>query len=155
MGLYRWVVRRAGTWRWLRPAATKIVPRIDTALLHRGWHATPFPTLLLTTTGAHSGRPHEAPLWYLENGTEITVVATNFGRREPDWSRNLTAHPLCTITIGKDTHAAHARLAEGADAARRFDAFADFYPTYRDYAARARRDIPVWVLSRLPGARKP
>ena len=129
-----------------------VVPRIDTALLHRGWHATPFPTLLLTTTGAHSGRPHEAPLWYVENEGEVTVVASNFGRREPDWSRNLMVHPLCTITVGKETYAAQARLAEGVDADRRFEAFVDFYPTYGAYAARAGRQIPIWVLSRLPGA---
>ena len=24
--------------------------------------------------------------------------------------------------------------------------FAEFYPTYRDYIARAGRDVPIWVL---------
>lgn len=150
MGIYGAITRWLGDKWWLRPVVTDVLPKVDTALLHHGWHITAFPTLLLTTTGVHSGNPHETPLWYTRDENTMTVVASNYGRREPDWSRNLMVQPRCTVTVGTHSFVAHARVAEEGDAARRFAEFVAFYPTYRDYAERAGRRIRVWILETPP-----
>ena len=107
---------------------------------------TPFPTLLLTTIGRNSGRTVDTPLWYLEEGRKVAVIASNFGRHEPDWSRNLRANPTCTVKIRRKTTAYRARPAEGEAWDRYLEEFAEFYPTYRDYIVRSGREVRIWVL---------
>src|SRR3712207_2304310 len=44
------------------------------------------PTLLLTTTGAKSGRPRTSPLLYWRDGGCLHVVGSNFGQaHHPAW----------------------------------------------------------------------
>lgn len=150
MGVYQSVTRYVGDKPWMRPVARHVLPGVDRALLRvAGWKVTPFPTLLLTTTGHTTGHPHESPLWYLEDGG-LVVIASNYGRREPDWSRNLRADPFCTVRVGRTTRAARASLVGKKQWPGYFDRFAAFYPSYRDYAARADREIPIWRLALLP-----
>src|SRR5438128_1913870 len=50
--------------------------------------------VLLTTTGAKSGKPHTTPLMYLAEGDEIYVIASKGGApASPAWYYNLVAHP--------------------------------------------------------------
>jgi hypothetical protein len=37
------------------------------------------PLLLLTTTGARSGKPHTAPMMYVRDGDRLLVIASNAG----------------------------------------------------------------------------
>ena len=146
MGLYAGLTRWVGTQRWLLPAVTLVGP-VDRLLLRKfGRRITPFPTLLLTTTGRKSGETVDAPLWYLKDGSGLVVIASNFGRHEPDWSLNLRGEPGCVVKIRRKTTGHMARLAEGTNWDRYLAEFAEFYPTYRDYIARAGRDVPIWVL---------
>lgn len=146
MGAYANLVRRVGDKPWFRPVAREVLPRVDAALLRsRGWQATPFPTLLLITTGHQSGRSHEAPLYYLEDGGFV-VIATNYGRHEPDWSRNLAASPLCSVKVRSSRVAAHAEMVPADRWHHYLERFAEFYPSYNDYVARAGREIPIWRL---------
>ncbi len=150
MALYQSFARWAGDKPWFRPVARRVLPRVDSRLLQsRGWQATPFPTLLLTTTGHRSGELHHAPLYYLEDDGFV-VIASNYGNQEPDWSRNLAAEPTCTIKVGKSRRAAQAERVPDENWAHWLDRFAAFYPPYRDYVARAGRDIPIWKLTPLP-----
>lgn len=145
--MYRALTRWIGSQAWLRPAATLVGP-VDRFLLGKfGLRITPFPTLLLTTVGRRSGQAVDAPLWYVEDGSELAVIASNFGRNEPDWSLNLLAHPICTVKIRRQVEACRARLATDQQWQDYFERFAEFYPTYRDYIARAGRDVPIWVLT--------
>ena len=99
MSLYGGLTRWIGNQTWLRPVAPLVSP-VDRVLLGKfGRRMTPFPTLLLTTIGRNSGKTVDTPLWYLEEGRELAVIASNFGRHEPDWSRNLRANPTCTVKI--------------------------------------------------------
>ena len=126
--------------------AAPVLGRMDTAMMHHGHHLTPFPTLLLTTIGRHTGRAHESPLWFVEDGDDYAVIATNFGRGEPDWSRNLRADPSCRVLEGRDEADAVATQVTGEAWDDLFDRFADFYPAYRTYLDRAGRNVPIWRL---------
>ncbi len=152
MPLYQSLAGWVGDKPWFRPVASRVLPRLDAALLRaRGWRATPFATLLLTTTGRRSSEPHHSPLYYLEDGGYV-VIASNYGGAEPDWSRNLAPHPTCTVKVGRVTAAAQAQRVSEQEWPGYLDQFAAFYPAYRDYVARAGRDIPMWKLVPLPAA---
>jgi deazaflavin-dependent oxidoreductase (nitroreductase family) len=59
------------------------------------------PLVLLSTTGARTGRPHTNPAAYLRDGERILVFVSNAGGpKNPDWSHNLLADPWVTIEIG-------------------------------------------------------
>jgi len=152
MAIYSSVVRWIGDRPWFRPVATEVLPRVDRVLLRsQGWRVTPFPTLLLTTVGHRSGRPHHAPLWYLEDDGFV-VMASNYGRSEPDWSRNLREKPTCQVKVGRSVLATRATQVAHPARPHYLERFISFYPPYRDYVARAGREIPIWILAPLPVA---
>lgn len=145
---YRSFIRWIGAKSWLPPLVAPILHRLDRMLLRRGAQATPFPTLLLTTTGVRSGQAHDAPLWYLEDDGYV-VIATNYGRHEPDWSHNLRARPDCRLAVDNTSVAARAEPIAGEDFDRLLQRFVEFYPPYQAYVHRAERNIPMWRL--VPG----
>ncbi|MFH8514781.1 nitroreductase/quinone reductase family protein [Streptomyces gelaticus] len=105
--------------------------------------------ILLTTTGARSGKETTTPLGYVRHGDALLVVASNLGApRHPDWYRNLLAHPVVRVELGTRTFEALAVPTEGA---RRDELFAHAVraaPGYADYQARTTRRLPVVVLER-------
>lgn len=155
MGAYQSFARWVGDKAWVRPLARRVLPKVDTVLLRsNGWRATPFPTLLLTTIGHHSGGAHLTPLYYVEDDGFL-VIASNYGGEEPHWSRNLRATPACTIKVGRLAMAAKAEPVSDDQWDEHLDAFADFYPPYRDHVARAEREIPIWKLKPMRPASGP
>jgi deazaflavin-dependent oxidoreductase (nitroreductase family) len=130
---------------WFRPIATEVVPRVDRALAGLGWRATPWPTLLLTTT-RRSGHPHSTPLYFVDHGNTLAIIASNYGRAEPVWSHNLRRASDCVIKLHRRDEERTARLATDQEWESLFTAFAAFYPAYVAYRQRAGRHIPIWVL---------
>lgn len=107
------------------------------------------PLLLLTTTGARSGKPHTAPMMYVRDGDRLLVIASNAGApRHPDWYRNLLANPRVTVEAEGETFPAEAMPLAGAERDRAFDAIAQDYPFFRDHQAGVSRTIPVVALHR-------
>ncbi|HEY8525302.1 MAG TPA: nitroreductase/quinone reductase family protein [Acidimicrobiales bacterium] len=54
--------------------------------------------LLLTTQGRRTGKPHTTPVVALREGSRYLVAVSDGGAAsEPDWYRNLLAHPQVTI----------------------------------------------------------
>ena len=54
--------------------------------------------LLLTTTGAKSGRTYLNPLAAFEEDGRLFVIASKAGApRNPDWYHNLVANPTVTV----------------------------------------------------------
>ncbi|BCB90621.1 nitroreductase family deazaflavin-dependent oxidoreductase [Phytohabitans suffuscus] len=109
------------------------------------------PLLLLTTTGARTGRPHTAPMMFVPHGDDVLVVASNAGApRHPDWYRNLVAHPDVVVEVGGETYQATAVVPRGAERDRVFAGVAERYPFFADHQAKVTRRIPVVVLARKP-----
>ncbi|MFG3228982.1 nitroreductase/quinone reductase family protein [Kitasatospora sp. NPDC048194] len=105
--------------------------------------------LLLTTTGARSGRPHTVPLGYVRAEGLLLVVASAAGAPEhPRWYRNLLAHPVSRVELGSETFDAIAVPAEGAHRERLFAEIVRQAPGYGDYQAHTERELPVVVLER-------
>src|SRR5690606_41223614 len=69
--------------------------------------------LLLTTTGAKSGRRVTTPVMYLEDGGRLVGIASKAGAdHHPAWFQNLRANPQATVEAGTDTFQARAPVAD-------------------------------------------
>jgi deazaflavin-dependent oxidoreductase (nitroreductase family) len=106
--------------------------------------------ILLTTTGARSGQPRTAPLAFTRDGEHYVVIASKGGSpTHPDWYHNLIKTPIVTIETGAETFQARARVAEGEERERLFNAQAALMPGFAEYQRKTPRQIPVVVLERL------
>jgi len=107
------------------------------------------PMLILTTTGARSGRTHTTPLVYSRDGDRIVVIASKAGApTNPAWYHNLVAHPDATVELGRERFQVKAVIAAGEERRRLFDNQAKQLPIFADYQKRTSRQIPVVVLER-------
>jgi len=108
------------------------------------------PMLILTTTGARSGRTHTTPLVYSRDGDRIVVIASKAGApTNPAWYHNLVAHPDATVELGRERFQVKAVIAAGEERRRLFDNQAKQLPIFADYQKRTSRQIPVVVLERI------
>jgi deazaflavin-dependent oxidoreductase (nitroreductase family) len=127
---------------------------VDEFRANQGKVGGPFagaPLLLLTTTGAHSGAERLNPLMYTKDGDDLVVLASKGGRPEnPAWYHNVVANPRTTVEVGTEKFAASARVAQGEERDRLFDAQATQYPQFAEYQQKTTRRIPVVVLHREP-----
>ena len=108
------------------------------------------PLLLLTTTGAKSGKPFTTPLVYTKDGDRIVIIASKGGfPTNPAWFHNLKAHPTTTIELGKEKFQAKANITKDPERQRLFDAQAKLMPVFNEYQKNTQRQIPVIVLERM------
>ena len=72
-----------------------------------------YPVMLLTTTGAKSGRRRTVPLLYVDRSDdEIAIIGTCFGNtKHPAWYHNLNAEPSCKVEIAGRAWGASSRSA--------------------------------------------
>jgi deazaflavin-dependent oxidoreductase (nitroreductase family) len=110
-----------------------------------------FPVLLLTTTGARSGRPVTVPLGFKVDAGQVFVVASNGGApRHPAWFHNLVANPAVIVELGVRTYEGRAAVAQGEERDRLFELMKAGAPGLRDFERRSGRIIPVVVLEDGP-----
>jgi deazaflavin-dependent oxidoreductase (nitroreductase family) len=103
--------------------------------------------LILTTTGAKSGETRENPLAYTRGGDNYVVIASKGGApTNPAWFHNLVANPDAKIEVLGEMIPVHARVAEGEEHQRLYDAQAKVMPGFAEYQTRTTRKIPVVVL---------
>src|SRR5262249_18836795 len=104
--------------------------------------------LLLTTTGAKSGRPRTVPVLYFADAADLVVIGSKGGySRHPAWYHNVRAHPRVTVYARGTRKEYQAREAQGAERARLWARAVELYPGYAIYRLRAgNREIPVVVL---------
>jgi deazaflavin-dependent oxidoreductase (nitroreductase family) len=108
------------------------------------------PILLLTMTGAKTGRTLTRPLCYSRDGDRIVVIASYGGApRNPPWYHNLVANPLVTVELATEKFKARATQTSGAERQRLFDAQARVMPFFNDYQKKTKRQIPVLTLTRV------
>lgn len=109
--------------------------------------------LLLTTTGARSGRPHTVPLGYLPDGGERMLVIGSAGGspRNPAWVHNLRANPVATVEDGTFTYEVTATLLAGAERDAVFARAVEQDPGWAEYERSSGRTLPVFALTVVPG----
>ena len=146
--LERLAATRLGAWFFVRiaPAIDRRVVRLSRGRLSL---ALVRPVLLLTTTGAKSGRPRMTPLLFFTDGNVVVVIASNGGRRHhPAWYHNLRAHPEANLFVNGHSRTYVAREATGAERDRLWNEATDLYRGYDAYQERTDgRRIPVMVLT--------
>jgi deazaflavin-dependent oxidoreductase (nitroreductase family) len=110
-----------------------------------GW-----PVLLLTMTGAKTGRTLVRPVCYSRDGDRLVVIASRGGApRNPPWYYNLVANPIVTVEVGTEKFRARAEQVFGSERTRLFDAAAEILPLFSDYQKKTSREIPVLTLTRI------
>jgi deazaflavin-dependent oxidoreductase (nitroreductase family) len=106
------------------------------------------PLVMLTTTGARSGRPSTVPLLGLPTPDGVAVIASNFGQRHhPAWYHNLRADPTGEVVVDGVARRFVAAEAEGEERERIWREGLRVYPGWDQYERRAaHRRIAVFVL---------
>ncbi len=105
------------------------------------------PLLLLHTTGAKSGKERINPLAYRSDGEALVVFASKGGApTHPDWFHNVRANPKVTVEVGTDQREMVARVAEGDERNRLWEAQKLEFPGFAEYESKTDRQIPVVVL---------
>ncbi|HXR36654.1 MAG TPA: nitroreductase family deazaflavin-dependent oxidoreductase [Candidatus Binataceae bacterium] len=108
------------------------------------------PLLLLTTTGAKSGRAITKPLVYTKDGNRIVLIASFAGApKNPAWFVNLVANPVATIELGSERFQAKATVTGGEERQRLYKNQAAQMAIFDDYQKKTTRQIPVVVLERI------
>jgi deazaflavin-dependent oxidoreductase (nitroreductase family) len=106
--------------------------------------------VLITTTGAKSGRQRTNPLVYLPDGERIVIFGSNGGAdTNPAWFHNVKANPDITVEVGTDKYDATAQQVE--DRSERDALYARIVavnPGFGDYEKKTERLIPVVALHR-------
>ncbi|MFI6680128.1 nitroreductase/quinone reductase family protein [Kribbella sp. NPDC050470] len=108
--------------------------------------------LLLTTTGARSGKQHTAILGYYPDGDRVLVVGSaGGGPRHPDWYHNVVANPEVTVETGLFTYPATAVVLRDAERDEVFARLVEADAGWGEYQERTTRTIPVVALVQPPG----
>ena len=105
--------------------------------------------LLLTTTGAKTGRRGTTPLVYSKEGDRLVIAASKAGApTNPAWYHNLVAHPTVTVEVGTDSYEARAAVTAGAERDRLYAQHAKLNPGFAEYQKNTTRVIPIVTLER-------
>ncbi|MFC6887217.1 nitroreductase family deazaflavin-dependent oxidoreductase [Actinomadura yumaensis] len=139
---------------WFSKVGPKVVPPLDRALhkLTGGRFLVGqalVPSLVLTTTGAVSGQPRQAPLACLPepDGTWV-VVGSNFGReKHPAWTGNLLKNPGAEVSFRGRTTRVTARLLDEDERAEVWPRLLKVWPVYDRYEERVDRRLRVFRLT--------
>ncbi|MXX18597.1 MAG: nitroreductase family deazaflavin-dependent oxidoreductase [Dehalococcoidia bacterium] len=122
--------------------------------LTRGWLMGKFglPVLLLTTTGARTGRQQTSPLLYVEEDGALLIPASLWGGpRNPAWYYNCVANPEVVVETRGKKRTMLAEPAPEEDRQRLYDLFKAGSGHYAGHEARTDRKIPVVILRELEG----
>jgi deazaflavin-dependent oxidoreductase (nitroreductase family) len=109
--------------------------------------------VLLTTTGARSGRPHTTPVCVQVEGDRWVVAGSKGGMpTHPQWYLNLRANPELTVEFrGEEFRARASTVGNGLERDRLFARMDEVIPGLYGYQDRAtdHRQIPIVLLERL------
>jgi deazaflavin-dependent oxidoreductase (nitroreductase family) len=106
------------------------------------------PVVMLTTTGAKSGKLRTMPLVGVPVGADLAVIGSNFGQEQtPGWVYNLETNPGASISYGGQDVQVVARRADDQEADEAFRLAEPIYAGYAHYRERAaHRQIRVFIL---------
>jgi deazaflavin-dependent oxidoreductase (nitroreductase family) len=105
------------------------------------------PVVVMTNRGAKSGKLRKTPLMRVEHEGRYAVVASQGGAPDhPSWYFNLLADPHVELQDGPLKQDMLAREIEGDERREWWKRAVAAFPPYREYQARTKRQIPVFVL---------
>jgi deazaflavin-dependent oxidoreductase (nitroreductase family) len=133
--------------------APKVVPKVDRflnkvtggrLLMSSGM----VPSLVLTATGAKSGRSYDTPLATVPDGDAFYIVGSNYGgEQHPAWSANLIANPEASVTFRGRRIPVRARLLDAEEKQAVWPRLISVWPNYDAYVVRSGgRDLRVFRL---------
>ncbi|HTI73376.1 MAG TPA: nitroreductase family deazaflavin-dependent oxidoreductase [Mycobacterium sp.] len=103
--------------------------------------------LLLTTTGAKSGRPRLSPLSCRRIDGKLLVIAGYGGADvNPAWVYNLRANPRAHVELANESFDVDARELVGADREDIVPKLTAIAPQFADFQANVSRVIPIFEL---------
>ena len=147
----RFAATRPGSWLFARTLhhADRVVYRASGRRTTLASLLSGLPVVMLTSTGAKSGRETTVPLVGFEEGDAVILIASNYGQaHHPAWYHNLRAHPRARITVRGRRREVVAEQVESPERERYLAVAAASYPGYRRYEQRAApRRISVFRLS--------
>ncbi|MGH3635757.1 nitroreductase family deazaflavin-dependent oxidoreductase [Mycobacterium sp.] len=113
--------------------------------------AAGLPTVMLTTTGAKSGKPRTVALLGIPHPDSVAVVAANYGgAKHPAWYHNLKADRAATVTLEGETWRAIARPATPRVRDEIWADGVEMYPGLaKEEAWAGDRQIEAFVLDRI------
>ena len=101
--------------------------------------------VLLTTTGAKSGKERTAVVGFGKDGDRYVVIASGNGApSHPAWYRNLLARPIATLEVGPEKFKVRARTA-GPEEREKLTPLVPYIVQQQTLTA---REIPIVVLDR-------
>jgi len=102
--------------------------------------------LILTTTGARTGKERTAVLGYGRDGDRLVVIASNNGAAvAPAWYNNLLVHPTATVELGPEPFKVRARTASPEER----DELAKALPYLEQQQGLTKRELPIVVFERV------
>ena len=112
-----------------------------------GSQAGPMPVVELRHVGRKSGKEYRTLLTspLQENGGYVLVASKGGDDRDPDWYRNLVAHPDVDLVARGTTIPVTARTATDEERAELWPRIEAVYKGYAGYQARTDRVIPVVI----------
>jgi len=149
-GMFSFALTKAGTW-YSSQVGARIDPwlvrvsggRLDSAL-------GTIPVAVLHVRGARSGAERKVPLLYFNDGEDVILIASSYGRpKTPSWYFNLKANPDVRLEAKGRSGSYRAQEVEGPERDRLFDEARKIYRGYTNYESRTEgiRRIPVMRLS--------
>lgn len=107
--------------------------------------------LILTTVGRRSGRKRSTPLFFVHDGDDYVVIASNGGEdRYPGWWHNIRSNPDIDIEVGARTIACRAEKANDDDIPRLWEKLTAVYGGYATYRERTQRELTILRLRPRP-----
>jgi deazaflavin-dependent oxidoreductase (nitroreductase family) len=101
--------------------------------------------LLLTTTGARTGKERTTVLGFGRAGDRLVVIASDNGApAAPDWYHNLLASPIATVELGPEKFQVRAVTAQPDER----EELARAVPYLKQQQTLTEREIPIVVLER-------
>jgi len=106
--------------------------------------------VLLTTTGARTGRALVKPLAAFEDGGRLYVIASYAGApNHPAWYHNLVANPIVMVEHNGEKYEAVAKVVPDDERDRLYPKLVEQVGQFGEYQEKTERKIPMVELDRI------
>jgi deazaflavin-dependent oxidoreductase (nitroreductase family) len=106
--------------------------------------------VLLTTTGARTGRALVKPLAAFEDGGRLYVIASYAGApKHPAWYHNLVANPIVMVEHNGEKYEAVAKVVPDDERDRLYPKVVEQVSQFGEYQEKTERKIPMVELDRM------